>query len=72
MALVLPTSKTPNRIARQIALAELLDADAPKLRIQAALHDAEEVLLCRPRVRGDAAVYPARSSVCRLFKPVRM
>jgi hypothetical protein len=45
--------------ARRAARDELLQADGAQPRVQAALDDGEQVLLCGSRVRLDAAVDPA-------------
>lgn len=41
LALVLAASEAANGIAWEIALAELADAGAPEIRVQASLHYAE-------------------------------
>lgn len=68
LALVLAASKAANGIAWEVALAELADADASEIWVQASLHNAKQALLCRPRMGLDATVYPAGGPVGRLLK----
>ncbi len=68
LALVLAASEATNGVAREVALAELPDAGAPEVPVQATLHYAEQALLCRLRMGLDAAIDPTRGPVCCLLK----
>ena len=46
-----------------------LDADGSEAGVQTALHNGEEVLLCRAGVRLDAAIDPAGGAVGGLLEP---